>query len=125
MLLYISGSFPDNQEGIASGAKVLLDAMLGLVEKDEIILLTTDIPIVSEYVKQTVFIKYKPFFRYIWSVYTISIFKFLNIQTEYDHGIDIPDFVGVRKRIPLQLFIWNIPAIYTERLFSPVFYRGL
>lgn len=59
MLLYISGSFPDNQEGIASGAKVLLDAMLGLVEKDEIILLTTDIPIVSEYVKQTVFIKYK------------------------------------------------------------------
>ncbi len=59
MLLYITGSFPDNQEGIASGAKILLDAMLEQVDKDEIILLTTDIPIVSEYVKQTVFIKYK------------------------------------------------------------------
>lgn len=59
MLLYITGSFPDSQEGIASSAKVLLDTMLRQVDKNEIILLTTDIPIVSEYVKQNIFIKYK------------------------------------------------------------------
>lgn len=48
MLLYISGSYPDNQEGIASGAKVLLDAMVGVCGEDRIILMTTNTPIISD-----------------------------------------------------------------------------
>lgn len=48
MLLYISGSYPDNQEGIAGGAKVFLDAMLKFVDKDRIRLLTTDTPVITK-----------------------------------------------------------------------------
>lgn len=47
MLLYISGSYPDNQEGIAAGAKVLLDAMVNVCGKEKILLLTTDTPVIS------------------------------------------------------------------------------
>ncbi len=36
-------------------------------------------------------------FRFIGAVDLIGVFKFFNIQAEYDHGIDIPDFVGFRK----------------------------
>lgn len=48
MLLYISGSYPDNQEGIAGGAKVFLDAMLKFVDKGRIRLLTTDTPVITK-----------------------------------------------------------------------------
>lgn len=48
MLLYISGSYPDNQEGIAGGAKVYLDAMLKFVDKGRIRLLTTDTPVITK-----------------------------------------------------------------------------
>ncbi len=36
MLLYISGSYPENPEGIAAGAKVLLDAMAEAAGKEKI-----------------------------------------------------------------------------------------
>ena len=58
VLLYISGSFPENQEGIASGAKVLLDAMVNEVGKDRILLLTTDIPIISKTIKENCAVEY-------------------------------------------------------------------
>ena len=58
MLLYISGSYPKNQEGIASGAKVLLDAMVNIVGNDTILLLTTDTPIISESINDTSPVEY-------------------------------------------------------------------
>ena len=48
MLLYISGSYPDNKEGIAAGAKVLLDAMVNVCGKEKIVLLTTNTPIITD-----------------------------------------------------------------------------
>ena len=51
MLLYISGSYPANQEGIAAGAKVLLEAIVKVAGHENIVLLTTDIPVIRDYVK--------------------------------------------------------------------------
>lgn len=82
MLLYISGSFPDNQEGIAEGAKVLLDAMLEIVEKDKIVLLTTNTPIISEHIKQNISVNYRMMDN--WKVTTGNIKKFYSILDEYD-----------------------------------------
>lgn len=59
MLLYVSGSYPDNKEGIASGAKVLLDAMVDVVGKDKILLLTTDISIISDRIEENAITEYK------------------------------------------------------------------
>lgn len=58
MLLYISGSYPDNQEGIAAGAKVLLDAMEAVVGKDQLLLLTTDTPIIANHIAQNTNVRY-------------------------------------------------------------------
>lgn len=58
MLLYISGSFPDNQEGIAAGAKVLLDAMLEHKSKEHILLLTTDTPIITRSITANTSVNY-------------------------------------------------------------------
>lgn len=52
MLLYITGSYPENQEGIASGAKVLLDAMIEEGGEQNFILLTTDVPIISNSIEK-------------------------------------------------------------------------
>lgn len=59
MLLYISGSYPNNQEGIAAGAKVLLDAMVAVSSVDKIVLLTTDTPIISRYITRNTSTKYE------------------------------------------------------------------
>lgn len=58
MLLYISGSFPENQEGIAACAKVTLDSFVKNVEADRIILLTTDTPIVTDKIAVNSPVKY-------------------------------------------------------------------
>ena len=47
--------------------------------------------------KNFVFVKPKSFFLVIGTVQPVGIFKFLDIQTEYDHGIDETDLVIVRK----------------------------
>lgn len=59
MLLYISGSYPDNKEGIASGAKVLLDAMINIVGDENILLLTTDTPVITSNIKKNSKCDYK------------------------------------------------------------------
>lgn len=58
MLLYVSGSFPDNQEGIAAGAKVLLDAMLEHISREDVFLLTTDTPIISRHITTNTSVAY-------------------------------------------------------------------
>ena len=45
-----------------------------------------------------IFVKEQSFFRTVWSVYTVGIFKFINVQSIYDHGINITDLVSFRKR---------------------------
>ncbi len=52
MLLFITGSYPNNQEGIADAAKIFLDEMLNFLSKENIRLLTTDTPIISDNIKE-------------------------------------------------------------------------
>ena len=59
MLLYISGSYPDNKEGIASGAKVLLDAMIDVVGTEQLLLLTTNTPIITNSIDTNAKCEYK------------------------------------------------------------------
>ncbi len=58
MLLYISGSYPENEEGIAACAKVTLASFAKNMEADRIILLTTDTPIVTDKIAVNSPVKY-------------------------------------------------------------------
>ena len=42
----------------------------------------------------------QPVFRFIRAVDLVGVFEFLDIQPEYDHGIDIPYLIGFGKRKP-------------------------
>lgn len=59
MLLYVTGSYPDSPEGIAAAAKILLDSMIEMSKRKKIILLTTDIPIISNRINENVNCKYR------------------------------------------------------------------
>lgn len=84
-LLYISGSYPANPEGIASGAKVLLDAFSRNIQEDNLILLTTNIPIITNYIKNNENVKYIVLDN--WRVNKKNIKQFYHILTE--HNIDV------------------------------------
>lgn len=58
MLLFISGSYPDSQDGIATGAKVLLDAMLQHIKAEDIFLLTTDAPEIRRHLERQASVEY-------------------------------------------------------------------
>ena len=59
MLLYISGSYPENPEGIAAGAKVLLDAMAEAAGKEKFVLLTTNTPVITEHIQESSLVDYE------------------------------------------------------------------
>lgn len=59
MLLFISGSYPDSQDGIATGAKVLLEAMLEHVPSENMFLLTTDVPEIRQHLERQAPVKYE------------------------------------------------------------------
>ena len=80
MLLYISGSYPDNQEGIAGGAKVFLDAMLKFVNRDNIRLLTTDTPVITDKINENSLVEYD--LMPDWHVNRKNINKLYNILKE-------------------------------------------
>ena len=42
-------------------------------------------------------IEYKAVFRVEWTVYAVGVFEFLNVELEYDHGIDVADSIIVRE----------------------------
>ena len=44
------------------------------------------------------FIKYQPFFRIVRAIQAVSIFEFVYLQAENNHGKDIPDPIVFRKR---------------------------
>lgn len=81
MLLYISGSYPDNQEGIAAGAKVLLDAMVDACGKKEILLLTTNIPIISDNININSLTDYE--LMNDWRLNRKNIMRFYEILGKY------------------------------------------
>ena len=58
MLLFISGSYPDSQDGIATGAKILLDAMLQHVKAEDVFLLTTDAPEIRRHLESQTSVEY-------------------------------------------------------------------
>lgn len=82
MLLYISGSFPNNQEGIASGAKVLLDSMVDVCGSDAILLLTTNTPIIAKYISENASTKYELLDN--WKVSRNNIKKIYGLLDNYD-----------------------------------------
>ena len=81
MLLYVTGSYPENQEGIASGAKVLLDAMVDIVGKEKILLLTTDTPIISNNIDKNALVEYR--FLNNWRVTKKNIQRVERILDQY------------------------------------------
>lgn len=81
MLLYITGSYPDNQEGIAAGAKVLLDAMVNNVGSSKILLLTTDVPVIADNISKNSSVEYKLFKN--WKLSLNNIKEFFKILKQY------------------------------------------
>lgn len=82
MLLYITGSYPENQEGIASGAKVLLDAMINERSAEEFLLLTTDTPIIKNNIEKNANCKYELMSN--WKLNSANRRKFESILDKYD-----------------------------------------
>ena len=81
MLLYITGSYPDNQEGIAAAAKVLLDAMVNNVGSSKILLLTTDVPVIADNISKNSSVEYKLFKN--WKLSLNNIKEFFKILKQY------------------------------------------
>lgn len=84
MLLFISGSYPDSQDGIATGAKILLDAMLEHIKAEDVFLLTTDSPQIRQHLecKKTVQYELMPH----WHITPANIRRFIRILDT--HPID-------------------------------------
>ncbi len=81
MLLYITGSFPENKEGIASSAKVLLDAMIEIVGKERILLLTTDTPVITRNIRENAVTEYELLSD--WRMVRNNIHKITSILHKY------------------------------------------
>ena len=81
MLLYVTGSFPENQEGIASGAKVLLDAMVDQAGKEGFLLLTTNTPVISDSINRNATTQYELLDN--WKVSRKNIKKINHILDQY------------------------------------------
>lgn len=92
MLLYISGSFPDNQEGIAAGAKVLLDAMVEVSQKDHLILLTTNTPIISNNIDKNTEVKY--YLMEDWKVRPANVKRIYEILDKNDIRVIHMEYPG-------------------------------
>jgi len=82
MLLYVTGSYPENQEGIASGAKVLLDAMINEKNAEDFLLLTTDSPIIKRNIDKNVNCRYELMPN--WKLSLANCRRFENILDKYD-----------------------------------------
>lgn len=81
MLLYVTGSFPENQEGIASGAKVLLDAMVDQAGTENFLLLTTNTPVITESIDRNAAVRYELLDN--WKVSRKNIRKVKEILDRY------------------------------------------
>lgn len=82
MLLYITGSYPENQEGIATGAKVLLDAMISEIGRNNFVLLTTDKKVITDNIKKNANCPYILFKD--WRLNKNNIKKFYSILDKYN-----------------------------------------
>ena len=93
MLLFITGSYPACQDGIADGAKVLLDAMIKHIKNDEVVLLTTDIPDIQDYIKNNG--KIKTEYLKNWKIKIANISKFLKIIVDYNITVIHMEYPGI------------------------------
>lgn len=84
MLLFISGSYPDSQDGIATGAKVLLDAMLQHIKAEDVFLVTTDTPEIRQHLERQEAVEYALMPN--WRVTPANIRRFFRILDT--HPID-------------------------------------
>lgn len=112
-LLYVSGSYPANPEGIAAGAKVLLEAMVAQIKEDEIILLTTDIPIIKNYVTENEQIKVN--YMSDWKTTHKNIVNYKHILEDNDISIIHMEYPGdcygktlLASFLPILTKIYNI-----------------
>lgn len=81
MLLFISGSYPDSQDGIATGAKILLEAMLEHIPAENMFLLTTDQPEIRQHLERQAPVKYALMPN--WHITPSNIRRFLRILDMY------------------------------------------
>lgn len=79
-MLYVTGSFPDNQEGIAASAKVLLDAMANHMGSENVVLLTTDKPIITTNIEKNSSVRYE--LMADWKVRIKNIKRFYSILSK-------------------------------------------
>lgn len=111
-LLYVTGSYPENQEGIAASAKVLLDAMANHFPKEDIVLLTTDVPVITDSIEGNAQVPYK--LMQDWRMRPRNVKRFLQILSENeitDIHMEYPgDLYGktfLATFIPLLIRLYN------------------
>lgn len=110
MMLYISGSFPYSQEGIADGAQFLYDAFSNVYKKD-VYLVSTNIPLIKKYVNERQYSNYSLFNNWKLRICNISQFIQLLENVEIVH-LEYPgDCYGktfLASWIPLIVKIYNL-----------------
>lgn len=82
MLLYVTGSYPENQEGIASGAKVLLNEMINEKSAEDFLLLTTDTQIITRNIEKNANCRYELMPN--WKLSLANRRRFESILDKYD-----------------------------------------
>jgi len=80
-LLFISGSYPEYQGGIAAGAKILLDEMIEQSHREKFVLLTTDIPIIKNSIKENSLAEYV--LMPDWKNSLTNIMRFFSVIRNY------------------------------------------
>ena len=92
MFLYITGSYPNSWEGIADAAKILLDSMLKYIDKKNVRLLTTDVPIITEHISDNCIIEYD--LMPDWHVNKRNIRGLYTILKQYDITVVHMEYPG-------------------------------
>lgn len=92
MLLYISGSYPENPEGIAAGAKVLLDAMAEAAGKEKFVLLTTNTPVITEHIQESSLVDYELMDN--WKMSAVNKKRFYHLLDKYPIDVIHMEYPG-------------------------------
>ena len=118
MLLYISGSYPENPEGIAAGAKVLLDAMVEAAGKEKFVLLTTNAPIITEHIQESSLVDYELMDN--WKLSSANKKRFYHLLDKYPIDVIHMEYPGdLYGKTFLASFIPLLVKKYNKNGYSP------
>ena len=112
-LLFISGSYPANQEGIADGAKMLLDSFTNNMQKDNLVLLTTNLPLIRSYLLRNETVRYELLDN--WHIKIQNIKRIHSILNQYDINVIHMEYPGdcygktfLASFLPLFVKLYNL-----------------